>query len=86
MDNNLNKSGKKLQETGVSIEVYMEITYRIFTWIITCSGWLLLLGFFTPVFIILPFLFPLIFGGLLYYSWNSKLKKDILTEIGRAHV
>ena len=58
----------------------MEIVYRIFTWIIICSGWLLLLGFFTPVFIILPFLFPLIFGGLLYYSWNSKLKKDILTE------
>ena len=59
---------------------YMENIYRIFTWFITGIAWLLLLTFLIPLFFKLPFLFPLVYGGLLYYSWRAKIKKDILTE------
>ena len=63
----------------------MEITYRVFTWLVSGAGWLLLMLILAPV-IVLNFefwsfiIFPLLFGGLLFYSWKSKIKKDILSE------
>ena len=63
----------------------MEITYRVFTWLVSGAGWLLLMLILAPV-VVLNFEFwsfiilPLLFGGLLFYSWKSKIKKDILSE------
>ena len=63
----------------------MEITYRIFTWLITGTAWLLLmLVFGSFVVLTLDFwswiILPLIYGGLLFYSWKRKIKKDTLSE------
>ena len=57
----------------------MEITYRIFTWLISGTAWLLLmLVFGSFVVITLDFwswiILPLIYGGLLFYSWKRKIK------------
>ena len=63
----------------------MEIVYRILTWIITGTAWLLLMLIFAP-FIVLTLDFwsliilPLIYGGLLFYNWKRKIKKDTLSE------
>ena len=63
----------------------MEITYRIFTWLITGTAWLLLmLVFGSFVVLTLDFwswiILPLIYGGLLFYSWKRKIQKDTLSE------
>ena len=63
----------------------MEITYRIFTWLISGTAWLLLmLVFGSFVVITLDFwswiILPLIYAGLLFYSWKRKIKKDTLSE------
>ena len=63
----------------------MEIVYRILTWIITGTAWLLLMLIFAP-FIVLTLDFwswiilPLIYSGLLFYNWKRKIKKDTLSE------
>ena len=63
----------------------MEIVYRILTWIITGTAWLLQMLIFAP-FIVLTLDFwswiilPLIYGGLLFYNWKRKIKKDTLSE------
>ena len=63
----------------------MEIFYRILTWIITGTGCLLLMLIFAPFIIVLSpvgswIILPLIYGGLLFYSWKRKIKKDTLSE------
>ena len=63
----------------------MEIVYRILTWIITGTGWLLLMLIFAPFIIGLSpvgswIILPLIYGGLLFYNWKRKIKKDTLSE------
>ena len=63
----------------------MEITYRIFTWLISGTAWLLLMLIFAPFIIVLSpvgswIILPLIYGGLLFYSWKCKIKKDTLSE------
>ena len=63
----------------------MEIVYRILTWIITGTAWLLLMLIFAP-FIVLTLDFwswiilPLIYSGLLFYNWKRKIKKYSLSE------
>ena len=63
----------------------MEIVYRIFTWIISGTAWLLLMLVFAPFVVITLdcwswIILPLIYGGLLFYSWKRKIKKDTLSE------
>ena len=63
----------------------MEITYRIFTWLISGTAWLFLMLIFAPFIIVLSplgswIILPLIYGGLLFYSWKRKIKKDTLSE------
>ena len=63
----------------------MEIVYRIFTWIISGTAWLLLMLVFAPFVVIALdcwswIILPLIYGGLLFYNWKRKIKKDILSE------
>lgn len=62
----------------------MEIFYRILTWIITGTGCLLLMLIFAPFIIVLSpvgswIILPLIYGGLLFYNWKRKIKKDTLS-------
>ena len=63
----------------------MEIVYRIFTWIISGTAWLLLMLVFAPFVVITLdcwswIILPLIYGGLLFYNWKRKIKKDTLSE------
>ena len=63
----------------------MEIVYRILTWGITGTGCLFLILIFAPFTIVLSplgswIILPLIYGGLLFYSWKRKIKKDTLSE------
>ena len=63
----------------------MEIVYRILTWGITGTGCLFLTLIFAPFIIVLSplgswIILPLIYGGLLFYSWKRKIKKDTLSE------
>ena len=63
----------------------MEITYRIFTWLISGTASLLLMLIFAPFIIVLSpvgswIILPLIYAGLLFYSWKRKIKKDTLSE------
>ncbi len=62
----------------------MEIVYRIFTWIISGTAWLLLMLVFAPFVVITLdclnwIILPLIYGGLLFYNWKRKIKKDTLS-------
>ena len=63
----------------------MEITYRIFTWLISGTASLLLMLIFAPFIIVLSpvgswIILPLIYAGLLFYNWKHQIKKDTLSE------
>ena len=63
----------------------MEIVYRILIWGIIGTGCLLLMLIFAPFIIVLSplgswIILPLIYGGLLFYNWKRKIKKDTLSE------
>ena len=58
----------------------MEIVYRIFTWIISGTAWLLLMLVFAPFVVITLdcwnwIILPLIYGGLLFYNLETQDKK-----------
>ena len=62
----------------------MEIVYRILTWIITGTGCLFLMLIFAPFITVRSpvgswIILPLIYGGLLFYNWKRKIKKDTLS-------
>ena len=66
-------------------EMNMEIVYRILIWGIIGTGCLLLMLIFAPFIIVLYplgswIILPLIYGGLLFYNWKRKIKKDTLSE------